>query len=134
MGFRWKLTFVFAVLFVMGGLSGSVITYAVLRRQISPNPTRNFHTWTENLMQRLQRAAKLTPEQVARIRPRVESAAKQMQAIQIQAMLQGSDAFDAALAEIETELNPEQQKQLERFRERRRSNIQDAISRKQEQQ
>lgn len=134
MGFRWKLTLVFAVLFVMGGLSGSVITYAVLRRQMPPNPTRNFHTWTENLMQRLQRAAKLTPEQVARIRPRVESAAKQMQAIQIQAMLQGSDAFDAALAEIETELNPEQQKQLERFRERRRSNIQDAISRKQEQQ
>jgi len=85
-------------------------------------------------MQRLQRAARLTPEQVARIRPRVESAAKQMQAIQIQAMLQGSDAFDAALAEIEAELNPEQQKQLERFRERRRANIQEAISRKQEQQ
>ena len=134
MGSSWKLVLVFAVLFLMGGLSGSVITYAVLRRQMPANPTRNYHAWTENLMQRLQRIGKLTPEQTARIRPRVESAVKQMQAIQIQAMLQATDAFDAALAEIETELNPDQQKRLEHFREQRRAKIQEAISRKQEQQ
>jgi hypothetical protein len=134
MGSSWKLVLVFAVLFLMGGLSGSVITYAVLHRQMPANPTRNFHAWTENLMQRLQRIGKLTPEQTARIRPRVESAVKQMQAIQIQAMLQATDAFDAALAEIETELNPDQQKRLEHFREQRRAKIQEAISRKQEQQ
>ena len=98
-----------------------------------PNSTRNFHAWSENLIQRLERTGKLTPEQSARIRPRVEAAVRQMQAIQIQAMLQGSDAFDAALAEIETGLNPDQQKRLERFRERRRTAIQEAISRKQEQ-
>ena len=84
-------------------------------------------------MQKLARIGKLTPEQCARIRPRVEAAVKQMQAIQIQAMLQGSDAFDAAIAEIETGLNPDQQKRLERFREHRRTTIQEAISRKQEQ-
>ena len=105
-----------------------------LRRQMPQNPTRNFRTWTENLMQRLQRIGRLTPEQTAKIRPRVESAVKQMQAIQIQAMLQGSDAFDAALAEIETELNPDQQKRLENFRERRRAKIQEGISRREEQQ
>jgi hypothetical protein len=118
----------------MGGLSGSVITCAVLRRGMPPNPTRSFHAWTENLMQRLQRIGKLTPEQAARIRPRVESAVKQMQGIQIQAMIQGSDAFDAALAEIETELNPDQQKRLEHFREQRRAKFQEGISRRQEQQ
>ena len=85
-------------------------------------------------MQRLQRIGKLTPEQAARIRPRVESAVKQMQGIQIQAMIQGSDAFDAALAEIETELNPDQQKRLEHFREKRRAQFQEGISRRQEQQ
>jgi hypothetical protein len=134
MGSSWKLVLVFAVLFLMGGLSGSVITCAVLRREMPPNPTRNFHAWTENLMQRLQRIGKLTPEQAARIRPRVESAVKQMQGIQIQAMIQGSDAFDAALAEIETELNPDQQKRLEHFREQRRAKFQEGISRRQEQQ
>ena len=81
-------------------------------------------------MQKLERAGRLTPEQSAKIQPRVEAAVKQMQSIQIQAMQQGSDALDAALAEIETGLNPDQQKRLERFRERRRAFLQEAISRK----
>src|SRR3984893_7850500 len=120
MGSSWKLVLVFAILFLTGGLSGSLITYSVLRRQALPNPTRNFRTWTENLMQKLHRVARLTPEQSEKIRPRVEAAVKQMQSIQIQAMQQGSDALDAALAEIDGDLNPDQQKRLEHFRERRR--------------
>jgi exonuclease VII small subunit len=130
MGSSWKLVLVFAVLFLTGALSGSLITYSVLRKQSMPNPTRNFHTWTENLMQKLQRAGQLTPEQSVKVRPRVEAAVKQMQSIQIQSMQQGSDALDAALAEIETGLNPDQQKRLERFRERRREFLQEAISRR----
>jgi hypothetical protein len=133
MGSSWKLVLVFAVLFLTGGLSGSVITYSLLRKHAFPNPTRNFHTWSENLMQRLQRIGKLTPEQSAKIRPRVEAAVKQMQSIQIQAMQQGSDAFDAALAEIESGLDPDQQKRLEHFRERRRASLQEAISRREAQ-
>jgi hypothetical protein len=134
MGSSWKLILVFAVLFLTGGLSGSVITYSVLRRQTLPNPTRSFHSWTENLMQKVQRIARLTPEQSAKIRPRVEAAVKQMQSIQVQAMQQGSDALDAALAEIEPELNPDQQKRLERFRERRRQFLQEAIAKRDAQQ
>ena len=85
-------------------------------------------------MQQLQRIGKLTPEQSAKIRPRVEAAVKQMQSIQIQAMQQGSDAFDAALAEIDGDLNPDQQKRLEHFRERRRQFLQEAITRRDAQQ
>ena len=84
-------------------------------------------------MRKLQRIGQLTPEQSARIRPRVEAAVKQMQSIQIQAMQQGSDALDAALAEIESGLNPDQQKRVERFRERRREFLQEAISRREAQ-
>jgi hypothetical protein len=134
MGSSWKLVLVFAVLFLTGGLSGSVITYSVLRRQTLPNPTRSFHSWTENLMQKIQRIARLTPEQSAKIRPRVEAAVKQMRSIQVQAMQQGSDALDAALAEIEPELSPDQQKRLEHFRERRRQFLQEAIAKRDAQQ
>jgi uncharacterized membrane protein len=130
MGSSWKLALVFAVLFLTGGLSGSVITYSVLRKQAPSNPTRSFHSWTENLMEKIQRNGRLTPEQSAKIRPRVEAAVKQMQSIQVQAMQQGSDALDAALAEIEPELTPDQQKRLERFRERRREYLQQAIARR----
>ena len=130
MGSSWKLALVFTVLFLTGGLTGSLITRSVLRRQALPTPTRSFHTWTENLMQKLQRAGQLTPDQAAKIRPRVDAAVKQMQSIQIQSMQQGSDALDAALAEIETGLNPDQQKRLEHFRDRRREFLQQAISRR----
>ena len=85
-------------------------------------------------MEKIQRIGQLTPDQAARIRPRVEAAVKQMQSIQVQSMQQGSDAFDAALAEIEPELNPDQQKRLERFRERRREFLQEAIARRDSQQ
>jgi hypothetical protein len=132
MGSSWKLIAVFAVLFLTGGVSGSLITYSIVRKQAMPNPTRTVQTWTENLMRKLARAGRLTPEQSAKIHPRVETAVRQMKSIQIQAMQQGSDALDAALAEIETGLNPDQQKRLERFRERRRAFLQEAISRKEE--
>jgi hypothetical protein len=85
-------------------------------------------------MEKIQRNAHLAPEQSAKIRPRVEAAVKQMLSIQIQSMQQGSDALDAALAEIEPELNPDQQKHLERFRERRREFLQEAIARRDSQQ
>jgi exonuclease VII small subunit len=84
-------------------------------------------------MRKLQRIGQLTPEQSAKIRPRVEAAVKQMQSIQTQAMQQGGDALDAALAEIETGLNPDQQKRLEHFRERRREFLQEAISKREAQ-
>jgi hypothetical protein len=57
-----------------------------------------------------------------------------MQAIQIQGMIQGSDAFDAAISGIEIGLDADQQKRLEKFRERRRANLQELIAKRQEQQ
>jgi hypothetical protein len=133
MGSGWKLVLVFAVLFLVGALSGSVVTSSLSSRQQAANPTRNFRAWSDHLMGKVDQVAKLTPEQRAKIRPQVESAVRQMQAIQIQAMIQGSDAFDAAISEIEAGLNADQQKRLERFRERRRANLQESIARRQEQ-
>jgi hypothetical protein len=131
MGSGWKLVLVFAVLFLVGALSGSVVTSSLSSRQQAANPTRNFRAWSDHLMGKVDQVAKLTPEQRAKIRPQVESAVRQMQAIQIQAMIQSSDAFDAAISEIEAGLNADQQKRLERFRERRRANLQESIARRQ---
>ena len=49
-------------------------------------------------------------------------------------MIQGSDAFDAAISEIEAGLNADQQRHLETFRERRRAKLQESIAKSQEQQ
>jgi len=134
MGSGWKLVLVFTVLFLVGAISGSVITSSISSRQQGANPTRNFRTWCDHLMEKIDRVARLTPEQRTRIRPQVEAAVRQMQAIQIQGMIQGSDAFDAAISGIEAGLDADQQKRLEKFRERRRANLQELIAKRQEQQ
>ena len=134
MGSGWKLVLVFTVLFVVGAISGSVITSSFSSRQRGANPTRNFRTWSDHLMEKIDRVAKLSPEQRTRIRPQVEAAVRQMQAIQIQGMIQGSDAFDATISEIEAGLDADQQKRLEKFRQRRRANLQEMIAKRQEQQ
>jgi hypothetical protein len=133
MGSNWKLILVFAVLFLTGGLTGSLITRSLMRRQALPGSQRNYHTWTDAMIQRLTRAAHLTPEQAEKIRPRVEAAVKQMQSIQIQSMQQVSDAMDAALTEIEPDLSPDQQKGLEHFRERHHAFLQEAIAKREAQ-
>jgi hypothetical protein len=133
MGSSWKLALVFGVLFLTGGLSGSLLTHSLMRRLGPPGPQRTFRSWSDNLTHRLTHVAHLAPEQVEKIRPRVEAAVKQMESIQIQSMQQVSDALDAALAEIEPGLNPDQQKALERFRERRRAFLQQAIQRRENQ-
>ena len=134
MGSGWKLVLVFTVLFVVGAISGSVITSSFSSRQRGANPTRDFRTWSDHLMEKINRVAKLSPEQRTRIRPQVEAAVRQMQAIQIQGMIQGSDAFDATISEIEAGLDADQQKRLEKFRQRRRANLQELIAKRQEQQ
>jgi len=133
MGSNWKLILVFALLFLTGGLTGSLITRSLMRRQALPGLQRNYHAWSQAVTQRLTRAAHLTPEQSEKIRPRVEAAVKQMQSIQIHSMQQVSDALDAALTEIEPDLNPDQQKGLEHFRERHRAFLQEAIAKREAQ-
>ena len=76
MGSNWKLVLVFAVLFLTGGVTGSVITHSLMRRQGLPDMQRNSHRWTDDLIQRLNGAANLTPEQAEKFRPRIESAVK----------------------------------------------------------
>jgi hypothetical protein len=134
MGSGWKLVLVFSVLFLMGAVSGSVITSSLSIRQQAANPTRNFQAWRDHLLGKIDQVAKLTTEQRARIQPQIEAAVRQMQAIQIQAMIQGSDAFDAAISEMEAGLNADQQKRLEKFRERRRANLQESIAKREAQQ
>ena len=132
MGSGWKLVLVFSVLFLMGAVSGSVVTSSLSSRQQASNPTRNYQAWCDHLLGKIDQVARLTAEQRARIQPQVEAAVRQMQAIQIQAMIQGSDAFDAAISGIETGLNADQQKRLEKFRQRRRANLQESIARRQQ--
>ena len=132
MGSNWKLIAVFAVLFLIGAVAGFWLAPCRFQHKWPPNPTRNVHSWTNHLVEKLNRIAKLTPDQAEKIRPRVEAAVRQMQSIRAQSMQQGSDVFDTAIADIERTLNPDQQRQLEKFRIDRRANLQKAIDKQRE--
>jgi hypothetical protein len=133
MGSNWKLIVVFAVLFLIGAVAGFWLAPCrFAHKWPPPNPTRDVHSWTNHLVEKLTKNAKLTPNQAEKVRPRVEAAVRQMQSIRAQSMQQGSDAFDAAIADIETGLEPEQQQRLEKFRVDRRANFQKSIDKQRE--
>jgi hypothetical protein len=132
MGSNWKLIAVFAILFLIGAVAGFWLAPCRFQHKWPPNPTRDVHSWTNHLVEKLNRIAKLTPDQAEKIRPRVEAAVRQMQSIRAQSMQQGSDVFDTAIADIERTLNPDQQSQLEKFRIDRRANLQKAIDKQRE--
>jgi hypothetical protein len=132
MGSNWKLIAVFAILFLIGAVAGFWLAPCRFQHKWPPNPTRDVHSWTNHLVEKLNRVAKLTPDQAEKIRPRVEAAVRQMQSIRAQSMQQGSDVFDTAIADIERTLNPDQQRQLEKFRIDRRANLQKAIDKQRE--
>jgi hypothetical protein len=132
MGSNWKLIAVFAILFLIGAVAGFWLAPCRFQHKWPPNPTRDVHSWTNHLVEKLNRIAKLTPDQTEKIRPRVEAAVRQMQSIRAQSMQQGSDVFDTAIADIERTLNPDQQRQLEKFRIDRRANLQKAIDKQRE--
>jgi hypothetical protein len=58
------------------------------------------------LTKKFEKNGKLTTDQRAKIRPYIETAVCQMQAIQLHLMIQISEAFDGAIAKIEAELTP----------------------------
>jgi hypothetical protein len=133
MGSNWKLIVVFAILFLIGAVAGFWLAPCRFEHKWAPlNPTRNVHSWTNHLVEKLNRIAKLTPDQAEKIRPRVEAAVRQMQSIRAQSMQQGSDVFDTTIADIERSLDPDQQRRLEKFRIDRRADLQKAIDKQRE--
>src|ERR1700681_3794609 len=102
MGSSWKLASVFTVIFLTGVLCGWLVTSANAPKPPSPNPTRNFRTWANDLTDRIEKNVNLTLDQRDAIRPRLEEAVRKMQAVRLQSMVDISDAFDSAIVDIES--------------------------------
>jgi hypothetical protein len=133
MGSSWKLVLVFSVIFLTGALCGWLVTSSMGPKRPTPNPTRNFHTWSEDLAERIEKNGALTDSERELVRPRLEEAVRKMQAIRMQSLIDISDAFDSAIVDIESTLPPEQKKRLEHFREGRKRWLQKQIEKQKEQ-
>jgi hypothetical protein len=123
MGFRWKLIIALSALFVIGGFCGSALTIGILKAKFHGQGIRNGRLWEEFLMRNLTTNLKLSGEQQEQIKPQIAAAFQQMRTLHSQVMVQSNDILDQTLQRIQSQLNPDQQQRLERFRARRQERI-----------
>ena len=122
MGFGWKLTISFALLFVIGALCGATITLTLgsLHQFSAKAPAV---TWEQAAMNNLTRQLSLTPEQQEKVRGPIHDAIENVRAVRQKTLMETSESFDQALAGLKPLLTAEQQRKLDEFRARRIARI-----------
>jgi Spy/CpxP family protein refolding chaperone len=128
MGFSWKLTIAFALLFVIGGLCGSVITLALGSHYYFTARAKQPVSWEEGAMRNLTRHLKLTPEQQAKVRVPIHDAVERLSSVRQKDLQEINQEFDQTLAGLAPLLTPDQQRRLDEFRTRRMAHIRAAMA------
>jgi hypothetical protein len=112
---HWKMIFGLMALFGTGVGTGGVGTIVLLNR-VFTTPIETDR-WVNSRMDDLERRLKLTPEQKAKIRPIVTTAAERFRSI-------GEDTFNNIIAtaeqthaDVAKELTPQQQVEFSKLRE-----------------
>lgn len=112
-----KIILTFTCVFLAGAIAGGFV-YARFARTVVENRIR-AEQFASSQMKRLQETLELTPEQVARIKPIVDTMGEELGKMR-QATIASFQRMDAAIAK---ELTPEQRTEFEemqrRMRERR---------------
>jgi uncharacterized membrane protein len=123
MGFGWKLTISFALLFVIGALCGATITLTLgsLHQFTAKAPPAN--TWEQAVMRNLTDQLHLTPEQQEKVRTPIHEAIEKLRAVRQKTVQENNEAFDQALAGLAPLLTAEQQQKLDQFRTRRMARL-----------
>jgi Spy/CpxP family protein refolding chaperone len=128
MGFGWKLTISFALLFVIGALCGATITLTLgSLHQFNarlPGPV----SWEQAAMRNLTHQLDLTPEEQERVRVPIHEAIEKLRAIRQKTIQETNESFDETLAGLAPLLTPEQQQKLEELRARRKAKLRAAWS------
>jgi Spy/CpxP family protein refolding chaperone len=123
MGFGWKLTISFALLFVIGALCGATImlTLGSLHQFTAKTPLAA--TWEQTTMKNLTSQLQLTPEQQDKVRTPIHEVIERLRAVRQKTVQENNEAFDQALAGLAPLLTPEQQQKLNEFRARRTARL-----------
>jgi Spy/CpxP family protein refolding chaperone len=128
MGFGWKLTISFALLFVIGALCGATITLTLGSRHQFNAKAPPAVAWEQSAMKNLTNQLSLTPEQQEKVRPTIHDAIESIRAIRQKTVMETNDAFNQALAGLKPLLTPEQQVKLDEFRARRTARLRAAYA------
>ncbi|MFY9985447.1 MAG: hypothetical protein WAK31_11855 [Chthoniobacterales bacterium] len=123
MGFGWKLTLSFALLFVIGALCGATIMLTLTSRHQFNTKVPPTVSWEQAVMRNLTNQLHLTPEQQEKVRAPIHEAIERLRAVRIKTVQENNQAFDQTLAGLAPLLDPDQQQKLEEFRARRMAKL-----------
>jgi hypothetical protein len=116
-GAYWKIVLALVILALASGFMGGVLSLQLYKRQLlsSPGPA----PVTNNLPERLAAQLKLTPEQRVQARSILERGQAEIRSVSSNAVLGVMEARQRMEADLHPLLTPEQQRRLEKMKERR---------------
>jgi hypothetical protein len=123
MGFGWKLTISFALLFVIGALCGATITLTLGSLHQFTKKAPPALTWEQAAMKNLTNQLHLTQEQQEKVRTPIHEAIERLRAVRQKTVQENNEAFDQTLAGLAPLLTPDQQQKLDEFRARRMARL-----------
>ena len=128
MGFGWKLTISFVLLFVIGALCGAMITLTLGSMHQFTAKAQPAVSWEQAAMRNLTKQLNLTPEQQEKVRVPIHEAIERLRAVRQKTVQENNEAFDQTLAGLAPLLTPEQQQKLGEFRARRTVRLRAAMA------
>jgi len=117
---HWKIVVALTGLFIVGVVTGSVMTVKVIKFFVAKNARENIE-WPQTTFRDYQKRLKLTPEQQEKLRPVFMEAGSELRAIRRDAGL----VYWRLNRDVEKELTPEQQKEFEKIREELRAKFEE---------
>jgi Spy/CpxP family protein refolding chaperone len=113
---KWKLAAGFLLVFLAGGVTGAFVAAKTTRHYLFA--TSHHTVAAQRMRDRLKAELDLSPEQLSKISPVVETAAAQLEQIRKDTAQRVHETFADAHRQIAKDLTPEQQAKLERLRQR----------------
>ena len=114
---KWKITLVLLSLvlvsFLAGAFLGAKLTERTLKRRHAPE------MWNQTVMRALQQRLKLTPEQAQKVQAIIDGGVEEMKGIRLETIGKTDAVFERMIAQVERELTPEQNAELQKLKQQR---------------
>ena len=115
---KWKTIGYAAAIFVTGGISGGALGVYETKSNLLVPPREQ--EMAIRIQRRFQSKLGLSPDQVAKINPIIESAVSDIHSIRLEAAQRISKVFDDSYAQVSAILTPEQRIKLDQMQKERR--------------
>jgi len=112
---RVKIIVLFAMIFLLGALAGSVATKWYVQKELTSMVRGDLGARKARIVRRLSRRLHLTPEQRREVERIVGESQRELMALRDQHLQEVRRIFDETEKRIKAQLTPEQQVELERM-------------------